>query len=126
MSTQPDTMREAFEVFAVQRGFSIGRDIFLSGAPYMSVWVAGAWESWQAATALATAAERERTKPRMAVLESLLKQASSHLMAWATKYGNNNPSWLPPAHDVRLLETIDDWLRSAETIRKGEALDVEQ
>lgn len=41
-------------------------------------------------------------------LKSLLGRAAKQLTAWHKKYGENNPQWLPPAGDVRLLEDIDE------------------
>lgn len=38
---------------------------------------------------------------------ALLRRASKQLMAWAEKYGQHDPQWLPPAGDVRLLEDIN-------------------
>jgi hypothetical protein len=40
----------------------------------------------------------------------LLKRAAKQLTEWHKQYGANNPQWLPPAGDVRLLEDIDEAL----------------
>lgn len=42
---------------------------------------------------------------------SLLQRCDRQIMAWATKYGEHNPQWLPPAGDVDLLMDIDDALK---------------
>lgn len=47
----------------------------------------------------------------------LLKLAANQLKAWHKKYGENNPAWLPPSGDVRLLEAIAEALT---TPNKGE------
>ena len=41
---------------------------------------------------------------------SLLRRCDRQIMAWATKYGEHNPQWLPPAGDADLLMDIDDAL----------------
>ena len=38
----------------------------------------------------------------------LLLRAVKQLCAWNEKYGAWQPTWLPPAGDVRLLEDIDE------------------
>lgn len=52
------------------------------------------------------------TKPNDAV-RMLLRRAQSQLLKWAEKYGENNPSWLPPAGDVRLMEDMAEFIDTA-------------
>ncbi len=46
-----EQMRKEFEKFAVEHGGDCGRDRFLPGKPYTSVWTCGAWDAWKAALA---------------------------------------------------------------------------
>jgi hypothetical protein len=39
--------------------------------------------------------------------ETLLRRCLAQLGRWQGKYGEHNPSWLPPAGDVKLAEDID-------------------
>lgn len=41
------------------------------------------------------------------VMKSLLRRARKQLNEWQIKYGENNPSWLPPGGEVKLLEDIE-------------------
>lgn len=41
---------------------------------------------------------------------TLLRRAMNRLAKWAINYGENNPSWLPPAGDVDLMEDVADHL----------------
>jgi hypothetical protein len=40
-------------------------------------------------------------------LKALLRRARKQLYEWERKYGESNPSWLPPSGEVHLLEDID-------------------
>lgn len=46
-------------------------------------------------------------------LRNLLNRSTKQIYAWAEKYGEANPEWLPPVGDVRLLEDISDVLAKA-------------
>lgn len=59
--------------------------------------------------ATAQGAVMERT-PREKTYESLLRACVGQLRQWNVKYGNFQPSWLPPAGEVSLIETIEDWI----------------
>jgi len=59
--------------------------------------------------AAAQGAAMERT-PREKTYESLLRACVGQLRQWNVKYGNFQPSWLPPAGEVSLIETIEDWI----------------
>jgi hypothetical protein len=39
--------------------------------------------------------------------EALLRRCLAQMGQWQSKYGEHNPSWLPPAGDVKLAEDID-------------------
>ena len=40
-------------------------------------------------------------------LRALLARAVKQLQAWHVKYGENQPNWLPPSGDVKLMEDAD-------------------
>lgn len=44
-------------------------------------------------------------------LKSLLRRAKRQLYEWEKKYGENNPQWLPPSGEVKLLEDIEAELK---------------
>lgn len=51
--------------------------------------------------------------------EALLLRAQRQLMAWAQKYGQHDPKWLPPNGDVKLLEDIDAYLAARSPATDG-------
>jgi len=57
------------------------------------------------------------TELREAVI--LLARALHQLSKWQRKYGEHNPSWLPPAGDVELAEDIDAFLTKIEDSTQG-------
>ena len=103
MSTQPDTMRKAFESWVKSapqyeaRTFDhLERD---AAGEYEWNVIKGAFEGWQAATALATAAERERLTPK----KVMISDARDYLNT------NDKACW------------VIGWNECVEAIRKGEA-----
>jgi hypothetical protein len=52
-------------------------------------------------------------RARAAEDETLLRRCLAQLGRWQGKYGEHNPSWLPPAGDVKLAEDIDSALALA-------------
>jgi hypothetical protein len=44
-------------------------------------------------------------------LKSLLRRSVKQLREWQINYGENNPAWLPPNGEVKLLEDIEDALK---------------
>ena len=88
MSTQPDTMREAFEAFVLSKPGANSLTICRRDFPgsdrigeYVSSSVEFGWLSWQAATVQATAAERERCALRFESLSNELYDADKHAAA---------------------------------------------
>lgn len=64
----------------------------------------------------------EQMFERCRMLAALLRRADQQLMAWARKYGEHDPQWLPPDGDVRLSEDINEALGAlpaAPTATKG-------
>jgi hypothetical protein len=50
-------------------------------------------------------------------LKRLLKASAKQIMEWAETYGKNNPAWLPPAGNVKLLEAIDEALNGVKDMK---------
>ena len=50
-------------------------------------------------------------------LKNLLNRSVKQLEAWQKKYGENNPAWLPPSGEVKLLEDIAEALDSVKIMQ---------
>ena len=96
---EADVIKELANIFDYSRMFE--RD--LTGK-YLSYTLQKRWDSWQAATALATAAERERLTPK----KVMISDARDYLNT------NDKACW------------VIGWNECVEAIRKGEALEGEQ
>lgn len=51
-------------------------------------------------------------------LRALLRRGEKQIMAWATKYGEHNPQWLPPAGDTEWLMDIEDALAPNDRVER--------
>ncbi|MFT3816867.1 MAG: hypothetical protein QM750_04430 [Rubrivivax sp.] len=47
---------------------------------------------------------------------NLLTRATTLLRQWETKYGDQQPPWLPPAECVELAEDVDKFLRPSNVL----------